>query len=142
MSKIAWLSGVGNSKKHQEIIADLLYAFIKKAKTVKKYSKFKALPEIVLDSKVPDIVVYNYSRNIYTPVAIFEICYSVSLNNDLAKCQKLMSNESNIEEAFVIDISNDTLVFNKLYRLKNGNVSKPKKSSKFETMNLDLSNII
>ncbi|WP_157805004.1 hypothetical protein [Confluentibacter lentus] len=142
MDKILSLAGAGNTKKHQEAIAELLYALIKKTKTVKKYGNFKVLPEITLDSKIPDIVVYNYSRDLYTPVAIFEFCNSNGLIKDLEKCNVLMVDNIKIKEAFVIDVSNDKLVFNKLYRLKNGAVSKPKNISKFEVLNIDLSNIV
>lgn len=136
------LSGPGNSNTHQKLIAELLYAFMKKIKNVDAYSIFDVLPEIVLENKVPDIVVYKVSkRNGYSPVAIFEVCYKAGLNNDITKCSNLMTQNKSITEAFIIDITNE-IVVHKLYRLKNGNISKPTKNSKFDTFKLDLNDII
>ena len=141
MSEIIGLSGPGNSKTHQKLIAELLFAFMEKSKKTKKYSKYTSLPEIVLGNKVPDIVVYQVSRDNYNPVAIFEICHIGGLNDDIAKCSNLMIQNSSITEAFIIDITNE-IVVHRLYRLKNGKISKPTKNSKFDTLKIDLHNII
>jgi len=136
------LTGVGNTMRHQEVLADLLYAFIDKTKKTKTYNKFKALPEIGVDSKVPDIVVYKISRNKMQAVAILEICNKNSFENDLSKCEQLMHDNSTIEEAFVIDISGSKPQIKNLYRLKTGKISKPRSITQFKALNIDLMKLV
>ncbi|MCB0448129.1 MAG: hypothetical protein KDD03_11575 [Gelidibacter sp.] len=142
MTELNYLAGANNTIPHQNTIAELLYAFMSKTKSIKAYSKFKILPEIGLNQKIPDLIVYKTTNSQYTSIAIFEICISNALKRDIAKCTKLMNSNKTIKEAFIIDISNEKAIFYKLYRLKNGNASKPKKDSRFNTLKIDLSKII
>lgn len=142
MIQISGLSGANNTIKHQNTIAELLYTLMKKVKTTKKYSQYKILPEIGLDKKIPDLIVYKTIRFKFEAIAIFEVCITNALKADIKKCNDLMNNNSTIKEAFIIDITSEKFVFHKLYKLKSGKISKPIKSSKFDVLNLDLSKIV
>ncbi|RRO19659.1 hypothetical protein [Flavobacteriaceae bacterium 14752] len=135
------LKGVGNTLLHQSILAEILYALMYKTKTVKKYSRYKVLPEYDI-GKVPDVVVLKQTKKSNVPVAYIEICHLKDIDSDLKKLEKLMSKNPNVLNGIVIAFSPNKILFKKLYRLKNRNVSKPKTNSNFDVFNVDISKVL
>ena len=136
------LKGPGNTIAHQSVIAELLYAFMHKTKTTKKYSKYKSLPELPLSNTIPDITILKGSRRKYEPLAIFEVANGDALNKDLKKCEGLFDQYSSIKEAFVIVINNDFPKIHRIRRLTNGKASKHGLDSYCETFSQDLKDIV
>lgn len=136
------LSGPGNTIRHQTAIAEILYAFAHKTKTVKKYQKYQCLPELPLDKYIPDITIFKVVHHKYEPVVIFEFAKKNALKNDFEKCKNLIDRWQSLNEAFIVNIDLDVLEVHKIRRLSAGKSSQPRKDSLCETFKLDIERIL
>ncbi|RKQ50601.1 hypothetical protein BXY85_1617 [Roseivirga pacifica] len=139
-SKNIGLSGTGNSPEHQLLIADLVTFLNNRLANNKRYKNIVATPETPYSGKVPDLLIWNRRKGIDSTSIIIEICWDSELEKDKAKVLNLISNNLGIVEAFVITF--DTLQCYKVWRKKDGKVSRFQRRTTITSLNSDFSKIL